>query len=513
MVYQDFAAKKNQDAVNNIVHNALTDLKGKYHSIRTLTCGLRDVIVTECNKHFEVSSTTVYMTPPESSVNSQWYFTIDTGMMGFNPFEVSVSAERMLCAVSVDRYFSNSLKHVTDRITAILGECKTSLGPTAGVGNYVADANNRLKIELQCTVYSFITEKLDWVVYAVSDDTRVELIGSWALPDFVPELFEQVNLTLAEPESVPENLPHRVSALLNRVGSIIEQPTRSVSVTALTRENLFRAIKAYMRLLHNKEKVTFNYNVTWETDSELMNPSLRALLPADAPRLIETMGLFEMIRGRASLETYTTLLNEHSSSSLASHISVTVSGVSDKVVQWSFPIDKLITYSGAAIPNTSDAARNFWTVPEVGNVREEQVEKPDVVYSLINQGVQALSHFKKQPETGNDLKKALHTMWTEVGRHYGTPGQRVPLPRRAITALLADFAEWIDTYGRGYVTNGDDYSASTFRSEFTVEYVLREWTTGRSEALLFTWSDFEPYISACLDWHPAADTFFIPRQG
>lgn len=506
MVYQDFAAKQTKDAIDTFIDFGLRGLKNKHQYFAELSVALFNSVEEKVHAYFGPSKpVTLRIEKNHGRLNGSWWFIV-TAVGGSEIYERKVSLEIILNLMDVSWKFPTPREQVEAVITKYLNE--TDPTPFFSNVDYFDVIYSKVSSHLGCPIEAFLVDGKNLVVYLLNGDDRVGLIGSWEIPG----LLQPIVVGAKDSSTQHPYSEINVSALLQKVASIGDAPPSAGLVTGLARENIFRAIKAYLRLQRTADIVPFTYNVTWETNTNLLAPQIRCVLPANLAPIVESTAIFDGIRQKLSADKAREFVDTYSIENIATHIGVSVT-IDHKVTQWRFAIHDLSAHSARATPNIADPSQTFWIVPETGNERPDVVEDQDEISKRVGQFIDALVPHEGAPKRLDEMQNVLAKMWGDIAVKHARGDFPVVLPRRAISALMTDFAAWVDHYGRGFVVDGDSYAATTYPSEFAVEFIIRKWDTGQSEAALFTFSLFHPYVESGLDWHPDADTFFIPRQG
>lgn len=507
---------KTEAVVNNIITTVFDGMANQETKFTALLDRLRVESEANLNAHYNTSTCSVVIDCPRVVVNPE--VTIAAVVPAASaPIHLTFTLEKIFSQLKpVEWHFpSCPAEEASRKITELLRDaCSYAFSNAYEMIEHVTKGASA---ELNLSFVTFLQRDGLWVVYALHQD-EVALLGSWAVEDFAPRFqFDKV-------------APNPANELLLKVKSIDGMHVKDGESIQRTAEDIYDAVRGYLRTLHSFYSATspFNFKTIWVTQTALLLPEVGEVVGrTHVAEYMDTVAVIERLRQAATfgidgqrplsadrIDRLNKLITNIEM--VATHLAVEVSSANGlfETYRVMCPIDSLKKVSTMATFNTNNPERTFW-VP--AQFKASKVEAPaddnERFLAMIKEKATSLNAFTQPPHTAQAFKTTVNALWSMIVTQHGKPGRTHHLPQRAIHALLKDFAAWLETYGHQYVLKADCFTTTTYLGEFVVEYVLREVPTGRTEALLFTYSDLTHFVAAGLDWHPDADTFFIPHQG
>ena len=510
MVNQNNARNQDSEIVGEFVRQALTSCRGKELRLLELCRVIEEKVTAMCREHYSTNNVVMRTELPSSGVDRLWAFEV---IAAGNPITVLLPAESVLCNAN------NSWQGGSLSIVAFQGRVGTILhaGKAAAfsVPQYVEHVTDRLAIELSAHVFGFIGTGRDLVLYAVDSGKNVTLLGSWDLSGYVPYLFskEDENKQTAERLTVDSILDKLTPPLeLRGLGGIQRAP-----------ESLFIATKTYLRHLRDyyREAFPFTYQVLWATATDnLTKPVLELIGDSELGLIAETDAVINLIERKIGNEPELRakfMKHVRDPIHIATHIMVRVTDEKGITKAWSSPIVGMMRASASFDVNTNNPHLPLWVEASLREVatpapvpRNDRNRLEDHVTDMVEK---LGGQFGKGSVFVPRLKANIATLWGSVIENHGNAQLGFQAPFRMVNAIIADFALWLGSRSRELMMlESHDFGMEVTPTSFAIEVIFTDWSTGRTETVLFTYADLDGQIKAGLDWHPDAPTFFIPRE-
>lgn len=511
--HPEYYRMNNYQKFQIIVERELANLKGKFQKSSELAVALHDAVGAAVRKETDLSVIRLLIHSPDLKNNvTDINADLRLCLILANGEELTayIATEAWLNALPLGWSFQGVLQ---EQVMTTIGTLLVNIdGANTLEEAALVVAQTAAKEFPGYVIYHTMDSDGTWVVYFLErKTTKVAIVGSWALADFFPNLVTQ---------STQSTIKVTVDSILNMLTP--PQELRGLGGIQRSPENLFIAVKTYLRNLRDYYRVAFpfTYQVLWATSTDsLAKPVLELIGSAELSLVAETDAIISIIERRIGDDAELRekfLAHVRNPMHIATHIMVRITVDVGVTKTWFSPIAGMVRASGSYDVNTNNPHLPLWVVASFREVatpapqpRNTRNALEDHVHDLVERLGQ---EFGKGSVFVPRLKANIATLWGSVVENHAKPQLGFQAPYRMVRTIVADFAQWLDYHGKDLMMSDDDFSMHVVPAQFAIEVIFTDHRTGRTETVLFTYADLDGQIKAGLDWHPEAPSFFIPRE-
>lgn len=510
--HQEYYTMNNQQKFQDIVEAALAESRGRFDTTKSLSDHMTRRIANQVSKGIKAGDHKVLIGGGalDSSHTLQGKHITFRLQCGDELLRASIAAEGYLNALKLDWRFSEvSNEAALDRINHII----TNFIPMGNDLDAIAENIARCiwKEFPEFMVYYALDKDGTFVVYFLHQrNLNVAMVGS-------------CDLTEHFPGAVTKSTQYSEVVTLEGILDKLTSPTelRSGGAIQRTPESLFIATKTYLRNLRDYYRAAFpfTYQLLWATSTDaLAKPVLDLIGDSELALISESDLIISIIEKKIGDDAELRnkfMQHVKSPMHISTHVMVRVTDEAGNTKSRFLPIAGMVRASAAWEVNTNNPHLALWVEPSFNEVEPLKPVNPrNRLEDYVTDMVEKLGgQFGKGSVFVPRLKANIATLWGSVIENHGNAQLGFQAPFRMVSAIIADFALWLGSRGRELMMlESHDFGMEVTPTSFAIEVIFTDWSTGRTETVLFTYADLDGQIKAGLDWHPDAPTFFIPRE-